>query len=106
MAAQSSPSLVICLKPMKPILTRLALTVPVVWLVVSLVFLLIHLVPGDPILQMLGEGATPADVGALRHQYHLDEPLPQQYLHYWEGCLLYTSLSLCGSREGIDLLTS
>ena len=37
---------------MKQILTRLALTIPVVWLVVSLVFLLIHLVPGDPIQQM------------------------------------------------------
>jgi peptide/nickel transport system permease protein len=72
---------------MKPILTRLALTVPVVWLVVSLVFLLIHLVPGDPILQMLGEGATPADVDALRHQYHLDETLPKQYVHYWAGVL-------------------
>jgi peptide/nickel transport system permease protein len=72
---------------MRSILTRLALTVPVVWLVVSLVFLLIHLVPGDPILQMLGEGATPADIGALRHQYHLDETLPQQYLHYWTGVL-------------------
>jgi peptide/nickel transport system permease protein len=59
----------------------------VVWLVVSLVFVLIHLVPGDPILQMLGEGATPADIGALRHQYHLDEPLAQQYLHYWAGVL-------------------
>jgi len=52
---------------------------------VSLVFLLIHLVPGDPILQMLGEGATPADIGALRHQYHLDEPLGLQYMHYWAG---------------------
>ena len=72
---------------MRSILTRLALTIPVVWLVVSLVFVLIHLVPGDPILQMLGEGATPADIGALRHQYHLDEPLAQQYLHYWAGVL-------------------
>jgi peptide/nickel transport system permease protein len=70
---------------MKQILVRLALTLPVVWLVVSLVFLLIHLVPGDPILQMLGEGATPADIGALRHQYGLDQPLWQQYLHYWGG---------------------
>ncbi len=70
---------------MKQILTRLALTLPVVWLVVSLVFLLIHLVPGDPIQMMLGEGATPADIGALRHQYGLDQPLGIQYLHYWAG---------------------
>src|SRR5206468_7849357 len=66
---------------------RLLLTLPVVWLVVSLVFVLIHLVPGDPILQMLGEGATPADIGALRHQYGLDQPLWNQYLHYWNGVL-------------------
>ena len=72
---------------MKQILTRLALTLPVVWLVVSLVFLLIHLVPGDPILQILGEGAAPADMTALRHQYGLDQPLGMQYLHYWNGVL-------------------
>jgi len=60
---------------MKQILTRLALTLPVVWLVVSIVFLLIHLVPGDPIQMMLGEGATPADIGSLRHQIGLDQPL-------------------------------
>lgn len=70
---------------MKQILTRLVLTLPVVWLVVSLVFLLIHIVPGDPILQMLGEGATPADIGALRHQYGLDLPLHTQYIRYWAG---------------------
>jgi ABC-type dipeptide/oligopeptide/nickel transport system permease component len=72
---------------MKQILTRLVLTIPVLWLVVSLVFVLIHLVPGDPIQQMLGEGATPADIGALRHQYGLDQPLWKQYLHYWNGVL-------------------
>ena len=72
---------------MKQILIRLALTVPVVWLVVSLVFLLIHLVPGDPILQMLGEGATPVDIGLLRHQYGLDQPLWEQYVHYWNGVI-------------------
>jgi ABC-type dipeptide/oligopeptide/nickel transport system permease component len=60
---------------------------PVIWLVVSIVFLLIHLVPGDPILQMLGEGAPAADVAATRHAYGLDEPLSQQYLHYWKGVL-------------------
>jgi ABC-type dipeptide/oligopeptide/nickel transport system permease component len=66
---------------------RALYTLPVVWLVVSLVFLLIHLVPGDPILQMLGEGAPAADVQAIRHLYGLDVPLGQQYLHYWRGVL-------------------
>ncbi len=66
---------------------RLLYTIPVLWLVVSVVFLLIHLVPGDPIQQMLGEGAAAADVQAARHAYGLDKPLSQQYLHYWKGVL-------------------
>jgi ABC-type dipeptide/oligopeptide/nickel transport system permease component len=66
---------------------RLLYTLPVIWLVVSLVFLLIHLVPGNPILQMLGEGAPAADIQAARHAYGLDAPLGQQYLHYWKGVL-------------------
>jgi ABC-type dipeptide/oligopeptide/nickel transport system permease component len=64
---------------------RVLYTLPVIWLVVSLVFLMIHLVPGDPILQMLGEGAPAADVEATRHAYGLDLPLRQQYIRYWEG---------------------
>ena len=66
---------------------RVLYTLPVIWLVVSLVFLLIHLVPGDPILQMLGEGAPVTDVQAARHAYGLDLPLGQQYLNYWKGVL-------------------
>ena len=66
-------------------LTRILYTLPVVWLVVSLVFLLIHLVPGDPILQMLGESVPAADLQATRHAYGLDLPLSQQYLNYWKG---------------------
>jgi len=82
---------------MKQTLTRFALTLPVVWLVVSLVFLLIHLVPGDPIELMLGEGASPADIAGLRHQYRLDLPLHTQYIRYWAGVLhgdLGTSIRL------------
>jgi ABC-type dipeptide/oligopeptide/nickel transport system permease component len=66
---------------------RVVYTLPVIWLVVSLVFLLIHLVPGDPILQMLGEGAPAADLQAARHAYGLDLPLGRQYLNYWKGVL-------------------
>jgi len=72
---------------MKSILIRVLLTIPVVWVVVSLVFLLIHLVPGDPVQQMLGDGATAADLAVLRHQYGLDLPLHIQYLHYWRDVL-------------------
>jgi len=67
------------------LLTRILYTLPVLWLVVSLVFLLIHLVPGDPIQQMLGEGAPAADLQAARHAYGLDLPLSRQYLNYWKG---------------------
>src|SRR5205823_5527986 len=66
---------------------RLLYTLPVIWLVVSLVFVLIHLVPGDPIQQMLGEGAPAADIQAARHAYGLDAPLGKQYLNYWKGVL-------------------
>src|SRR5574338_585577 len=66
---------------------RVLYTIPVLWLVVSVVFLLIHLVPGDPIQQMLGEGAASADVQAARHAYGLDVPLGEQYVNYWKGVL-------------------
>jgi ABC-type dipeptide/oligopeptide/nickel transport system permease component len=67
------------------ILKRVVTTLPVLWLVVTVVFLLIHIVPGDPIVQMLGDGATSGDIAALRHSYGLDQPLGTQYLHYWSG---------------------
>jgi ABC-type dipeptide/oligopeptide/nickel transport system permease component len=67
--------------------TRLLYTIPVIWLVVSVVFMLIHLVPGDPIQQMLGEGASAADLQAARHAYGLDVPVGQQYVNYWKGVL-------------------
>jgi len=66
---------------------RLLYTLPVIWLVVSIVFLLIHLVPGDPIQQMLGEGAAATDMQAARHAYGLDVPLGRQYIYYWTGVL-------------------
>jgi peptide/nickel transport system permease protein len=71
----------------RSLLTRVLYTIPAIWLVVSVVFLLIHLVPGDPIQQMLGEGAAPTDIEAVRHAYGLDQPIGRQYLNYWKGVL-------------------
>jgi ABC-type dipeptide/oligopeptide/nickel transport system permease component len=67
------------------IVRRLLLTVPVVWIVVTLVFALIHLVPGDPVAQMLGEGASATQVERLRHELGLDRPLWDQYRTYMTG---------------------
>ncbi|HEY1802796.1 MAG TPA: ABC transporter permease [Terriglobales bacterium] len=67
--------------------TRVLYTLPVIWLVVSIVFFLIHLVPGDPVLQMLGENAPASDIQATRHAYGLDAPIHVQYIRYWEGVL-------------------
>jgi ABC-type dipeptide/oligopeptide/nickel transport system permease component len=64
------------------LLQRFLLTLPALWLVLTLVFLMIHIVPGDPVEQMLGEGAAPGEVANLRHALGLDRPLLTQYGHY------------------------
>jgi len=69
------------------ILRRLLLTLPVVWIVVTLVFGLIHMVPGDPIAQMLGEGASVTEVERMRHELGLDRPVMEQYRTYMLGVL-------------------
>ena len=61
------------------LLRRLALTVPVLLGVATLVFALIHLVPGDPAQSMLGESASPEEVLRLRKALGLDKPLLEQY---------------------------
>jgi peptide/nickel transport system permease protein len=61
------------------------LTVPVVWLVVSLVFLLIHLVPGDPIVQMLGEDASLAAILTRMVRTAMLEELGQDYIRSRQG---------------------
>lgn len=58
---------------------RVALTIPVLLGVATLVFSLIHLIPGDPAQAMLGESAPPEDVAELRSRLGLDRPLLEQY---------------------------
>lgn len=68
-------------------LRRLALLVPTVWGVATLVFLFLRLLPGDPVDLMLGEQAGSADREALRHALGLDLPLPRQYARFLGGLL-------------------
>jgi ABC-type dipeptide/oligopeptide/nickel transport system permease component len=64
---------------------RLLWALPALWLIFTMVFLLIHIVPGDPVVQMLGEGASAQDIQQLRHSLGLDLPLGVQYVHYLDG---------------------
>lgn len=69
------------------LLRRLLLTVPVLIGVATLVFSLIHLVPGDPVQSMLGESASPADVAQLRERLGLNRPLAVQYASFVRGAV-------------------
>jgi ABC-type dipeptide/oligopeptide/nickel transport system permease component len=64
---------------------RILLTVPVLLGAATLVFALIHLVPGDPVQAMLGESASPRDVADLRSRLGLDRPLHLQYVSFLRG---------------------
>ena len=67
---------------MNSFLKSLLGVVPVVFGVVLLTFLLVHLVPGDPVEVMLGESASAADRVALRTELGMDRPLPRQFADY------------------------
>jgi peptide/nickel transport system permease protein len=69
------------------LLRRLLLTVPVLLGVATLVFGLIHFIPGDPAQAMLGEGASPEDVEQLRERLGLNRPLLVQYGSFLQGLL-------------------
>jgi peptide/nickel transport system permease protein len=64
---------------------RLLLTLPVLLGVATLVFSLIHLVPGDPVQAMLGDSASPSDLADLRGRLGLDRPLYVQYGSFLKG---------------------
>ena len=67
------------------LIRRLLLTIPVLLGVATLVFALIHFIPGDPAQAMLGEGATPEEVHQLRERLGLNRPLVVQYGSFLRG---------------------
>src|SRR5215813_3149795 len=66
---------------------KLLATIPVMLVVSAGVFLLLQLIPGDPVAAMLGENATPEAYATLKHELGLDLPLPVQYGR-WLGRVL------------------
>ncbi len=87
------------------VVSRLLSALVVLVGVSCLVFLLIHLVPGDPVEVMLGESAQPADRQALRHALGLDQPIPVQLLNYFNGLVHFNlGVSLHSQRSITELL--
>jgi peptide/nickel transport system permease protein/oligopeptide transport system permease protein len=70
------------------IVKRLLISIPVVWGVVTLTFLSVHLLPGDPAEAMLSQGGGSAEnIAQLRRELGLDRPLVEQYRRYWTALL-------------------
>lgn len=80
-------------------LRRIGMAVPALLGVVTLIFLMIHLVPGDPVEAMLGEYASPAAREELAEQLGLDRPLHEQYVAFVWG-LLRGDFGNSVAREG------
>ena len=64
------------------VIRRLLQMIPITLGILTLIFSLIHLIPGDPAVQIAGEGARPQDVQAVRKSLGLDKPLYVQYVTY------------------------
>jgi peptide/nickel transport system permease protein len=65
------------------IIRRLVLMIPVLILISFAVTMLTRLVPGDPATLALGQEATKADIAKFKAAYHLDDPIPVQYVRWW-----------------------
>ena len=69
------------------LLRRLLLAIPTLVGVLVVVFALLYIAPGDPVMEMVGERADSATIAQLRRQLHLDEPRPKQFAAYASGVL-------------------
>ena len=67
------------------ILRRLLLSIPTLFGVLVVAFLLLYVAPGDPVMAMVGERADEATIARLRAELRLDDPLPVQFGHYIAG---------------------
>ena len=88
----------------KYIAQKLIATIPVMLLVSAGVFLLLQLIPGDPVAAMLGENATPEAYANLKRELGLDRPLPEQYVR-WLGKVLTGDLGR-SIRSGQPIATA
>jgi len=95
------------------IVYRLLTMVAVIFILLTFIFFAIHIIPGDPIEAMVGEGATQEYIDSLRHRFGLDKPLIEQYFDYIVGVftgnlgesLVYNApvMSIIWNRAGVTI---
>lgn len=78
----------------KYVLRRLLLFIPVILGVIFIVFSLLALTPGDPAKMVLGQGATPETVEAMRHQMGLDQPFLARFLNYLKDLVFHLDIGI------------
>lgn len=85
------------------ILIRILLTIPMILILVSIVFLILRVLPGDPALAILREGASDEQLAAFRATMGLDRPLSEQYLDFISGVVRFDfGMSMTRSRPVVD----
>ena len=77
--------------------------IPALASVLVITFIIVHAIPGDPAQQLAGEGADPARVAQVRHQYGFDQPLPVQFVDYF-GTILHGNLGV-STTYGLPVTT-
>ena len=87
------------------LLTRLALVLPMVWILLTLVFLLMRVAPGDPISASLGGHVAPAEIAKIKHRLGYDKPLIVQYRDYlWDTVRLDFGTTITDRRAVSDVI--
>lgn len=67
------------------LIRRVLQVIPITFGILTLVFALVHFIPGDPAVQLAGENARPQDIERIRHDLGLDKSIPVQYINYLAG---------------------
>jgi peptide/nickel transport system permease protein len=89
------------------VIRRLIQTVIVIVLVTFITFMLLQLVPGDPVRAMLGLESSPEQIEVLRHQLWLDRPVLVQYWHWISNAVrgdLGSSISISSNEKVVDII--
>jgi len=87
------------------LLTRLALVLPMVFILLTLVFLLMRVAPGDPISASLGGHVAPAEIAKIKHRLGYDKPILVQYKNYlWDTVRLDFGTTITDRRPVRDII--